>query len=125
MDRYRGINHLAFATGNMDKTIRFWRDLLEMPLVIGLGQPGFRQYFFSLDDHNMIAFFEWPDIEPMPEKDHGAPTKGPFGFDHVSIGLTSMDALWDLKDRLHAADEWVSEAVDHGQRPVWRVPHPC
>lgn len=114
MNRYHGINHLAFATGDLDRTIRFWRDLLEMPLVVGLGQPGFRQYFFALDERTLISFFQWPDVEPMPEKDHGSPVKGPFGFDHVSIGVTSMDVLWDLKDRLDAAGFWVSEAVDHG-----------
>lgn len=26
--KFNGINHLAVATGDMDATIRFWRDLL-------------------------------------------------------------------------------------------------
>lgn len=40
MTRYKGINHLAMATGNMANTIRFWRDLLRMRLVVvGLGSP--------------------------------------------------------------------------------------
>ena len=38
MVRFNGVNHLAFATGNMDETIRYWRDLLGMRLVAGLGQ---------------------------------------------------------------------------------------
>ncbi len=33
MATYTGINHLAMATGDMDVTIRFWRDLLGMRLV--------------------------------------------------------------------------------------------
>ena len=33
--RYTGINHLAMATGDIDATIRFWRDLLGMRLVAG------------------------------------------------------------------------------------------
>ena len=37
--RYTGINHLAMATADMDATIRFWRDLLGMRLVAGLGAP--------------------------------------------------------------------------------------
>ena len=28
MAQFNGVNHLAMATGNMDETIRFWRDLL-------------------------------------------------------------------------------------------------
>jgi len=38
--RYNGVNHLAMATGDMDGTIRFWRDLLGFRLVAGLGAPG-------------------------------------------------------------------------------------
>jgi len=45
--KFNGVNHLAMATRDMDKTIRFWRDLLGMRLVAGLGQPGYRQYFFQ------------------------------------------------------------------------------
>ncbi len=114
MITFNGINHLAMATGDMDKTIRFWRDLLGMRLVAGLGRPGYRHYFFEISDNDLIAFFEWPGVEPLPEKDHGAPVQGPFGFDHVSFGLETEDALWELKDKLDAAGFWVSEVVDHG-----------
>ena len=34
------LNHLAMVTQDMDMTIRFWRDLLGMRLVAGLGRPG-------------------------------------------------------------------------------------
>lgn len=114
MIHYSGINHLAMATRDMDGTIRFWRDLLEMRLVAGLGRPGYRHYFFEITDHDMIAFFEWPDVENIPEKDHGVPVKGPFAFDHVSVEVESDDDLWVLKERLEAADFWVSEPVNHG-----------
>ena len=111
---YTGINHLALATGDLDATIRFWRDLLGMRLVAGIGEPGFRHYFFELSEHDLIAFFEWPGVEPMVERDHGAPQRGPVGFDHVAIGVAAHDDLWEIKDRLEAAGFWVSEAVDHG-----------
>lgn len=114
MVRYNGMNHLALATGDMDGTIRFWRDLLGMRLVAGLGQPGYRHYFFQIDERDMIAFFEWPDVRPLPEKEHGRPVAGPFGFDHVSVGVAEEEDLWVLKDRLNAAGVWVSEVIDHG-----------
>ncbi len=114
MVRYSGINHLAMAIKDMDATIRFWRDLLGMRLVAGLGRPGYRHYFFEISAHDMIAFFEWPDVEKIPEKDHGVPVKGPFAFDHVAIEVESDDDLWELKDRFEAADIWVSEIIDHG-----------
>lgn len=114
MVTYTGINHLAMATQDMDNTIRSWRDLLGMRLVAGLGKPGYRHYFFEISAHDMIAFFEWPDVEKIPEKDHGVPVKGPFAFDHVSFEVATEDDLWELKDKLEAADIWVSEVIDHG-----------
>jgi catechol 2,3-dioxygenase-like lactoylglutathione lyase family enzyme len=42
MIKYNGINHLAFATADMDMTIRFWWDLLEMRLVAGIGDQKFK-----------------------------------------------------------------------------------
>jgi catechol 2,3-dioxygenase-like lactoylglutathione lyase family enzyme len=65
MSKFNGINHLAMATGDMDKTIRFWRDLLGMRLVAGLGQPGYRHYFFQISETDLIAFFEWTDVKPV------------------------------------------------------------
>jgi catechol 2,3-dioxygenase-like lactoylglutathione lyase family enzyme len=102
------------ATGNMDETIRFWRDLLGMRLVAGLGQPGYRHYFFEISKSDLIAFFEWPGVKPAVEKEHGRPVSGPFIFDHVSFGVETEDDLWNLKDRLTAAGIWVSEVIDHG-----------
>jgi catechol 2,3-dioxygenase-like lactoylglutathione lyase family enzyme len=114
MVKYTGINHLAMATRDLDTTIRFWRDLLGMRLVAGLGRPGMRHYFFEISQHDMIAFFEWPDVEKAREKDHGAPVKGPFVFDHVSFEVENEEDLWTLKDKLEAADFWVSEVINHG-----------
>lgn len=114
MVKFTGINHLAMATGDMDRTILFWRDLLGMRLVAGLGRPGSRHYFFEISATDLIAFFEWPEVKAAPEKDHGYPVKGPFIFDHVSFGVSAEEDLWELKDRLGAAGFWVSEVIDHG-----------
>ena len=119
MPQYTGVNHLALVTGDMDMTVRFWRDLLELPLVAGLGRPGYRQYFFSLScgargGMDMIGFFEWDGVTPVEEKDHGAPVQGKVAFDHVAIGVAGVEDLWELYDKLAAADIWTSELVDHG-----------
>jgi len=114
MIHYTGINHLAMATGDMDKTIRFWRDLLGMRLVAGLGHPGYRHYFFEISPQDLIAFFEWPGVRPVEEKEHGYPVKGPFIFDHVSFGVENEAQLWELKDTLEAGGFEVSEVIDHG-----------
>ena len=59
--RYKGINHLAMVTADMDATIRFWRDFLGMRLVAGLGSKKYRHYFLEISATDMIAFFEWPE----------------------------------------------------------------
>ena len=114
MIKYTGLNHLAMATGDMDGTIRFWRDLLGMRLIAGLGEPGYRHYFFEISDNDMIAFFEWPGVVPVQEKEHGRRVSGPVAFDHVSFGVETKGMLLGLKDRIDAAGFWVSEVVDHG-----------
>lgn len=119
MGVFTGINHLAMVTADMDATIRFWRDLLELRMVAGLGRPGYRHYFFEISSQDMIAFFEWSQVEAIPEKDHGVPVRGPVAFDHISLGVESRESLWALKDRLEANGFWVSEVVDHGF--IWSI----
>ncbi len=113
-----GINHLAFITEDMEKTIRFYRDLLGMELVAGIGHPDYRHYFFRCGN-TQVAFFEYPGASPMVRKPHGAPTREPLGFDHVSFTVASRDDLFALKDRLEAAGVEVAGAVDHGT--IWSI----
>jgi len=114
----KGINHLAFITDDMEATIRFWRDLLGLELVAGVGHDGFRHYFFKMGD-NQVAFFEYAGAAKMQRKPHGSPTRLPLGFDHVSFTVESREDLFRLKDRLEAAGFEVSPAVDHGT--IWSV----
>jgi len=114
MASFTSVNHLALVTSDMDMTIRYWRDLLGLRLVAGLGDRRFRHYFFALSETDMVAFFEWPKVQPVPAKDHGVPVAGPLAFDHVSFGVASQDDLWAIKDRIEAAGFWVSEVIDHG-----------
>jgi catechol 2,3-dioxygenase-like lactoylglutathione lyase family enzyme len=112
--KYTGINHLAMATRDMEQTVRFWRDLLGMRLVLSLGRPGYRQYFFEISERDLLAFFEWPEVAPLPEKDAGRRVSGPFAFDHVSFGVATEADLRDVKGRMEAAGIWVSEVMDNG-----------
>ena len=111
---FTGINHLAMVTADMDRTVHFWRDLLGMRLVVGMGHPGYRHYFFEITKTDCIAFFEWPGVQPVEEKDHGAPVKGAAAFDHISFGVEDLAELRRLKDLLEANDVWASEIIDHG-----------
>ena len=46
--KYTGVNHLAMATGDMDRTILFWRDLLEMRMIAGVGNQDSGIIFLKL-----------------------------------------------------------------------------
>jgi catechol 2,3-dioxygenase-like lactoylglutathione lyase family enzyme len=112
--KFRGVNHVAFATGDMDMTVRYWRDLLGMRLVAAHGGPGRRQYFFQVSKYDLIAFFEWDGVDRVPPKRHGEPVKGPFVFDHIAIGVEDDEALWEMADKLIEAGFSCSNMVDHG-----------
>jgi len=114
MPTFRGVHHVGLVTGDMDETIRFWRDLLGLRLVAGHGDKRYRQYFFELAPQRYVSFFEWPGAEPIEERDPGYAVPGHIAFDHVCLEVVDEEALWGLKDRLEAADCWVTEVVDNG-----------
>ncbi|MCP4041390.1 MAG: CBS domain-containing protein, partial [Gammaproteobacteria bacterium] len=111
---FTGIHHTAFATNDIEGTVRFWRDLVGLRLVYAYGSPGYRQYFFLISGENRISFFEWDGVEPVAYRRHGEPVKGPFIFDHISIGVSDKDTLWDIMARLDAAGFPCSDVIDHG-----------
>jgi len=116
--RVTGVNHLAFITEDMKRTIRFYRDLLGMELVAGIGHDGYRHYFFKFGDAQ-VAFFEYDGARPMEYKFHGVMTNKPLGFDHVSLTVDSKEDLFAFKDRLEAAGIEVTGAIDHGT--IWSI----
>jgi catechol 2,3-dioxygenase-like lactoylglutathione lyase family enzyme len=114
---FQGVGHLALVTNDMDKTVRFYRDVLGMRLVGTLGNQRdgleYRHYFLSLGPGSTLAFFEWPDAEMPPRKDSGVPASGR-QFDHVSLAVASEDDLLAAQQLLRDADWDVSDIVDHG-----------
>ncbi len=116
MGHYQGIHHLALVTNDMDKTVRFYRDILGMKLVATTGnRPGrpYRHYFFELGPHQTIAFFEWPGMLEEFHKPAGLPTRGRVQFDHVAFGVASVAELEALQQRLRAKGVEVTEIIDH------------
>jgi catechol 2,3-dioxygenase-like lactoylglutathione lyase family enzyme len=110
---FTGINHLALVTGDMDKTTRFYRDVLGCKLVATIGTERFRHYFFSIGKGNTIAFFEWPGIDPgVPEKPAGEPASGR-QFDHLAFNVDGYEDLLALQQRLREAGVEVTRVVDH------------
>lgn len=111
---WRGVNHLALVTPDMEVTTRFYAGVLGMPLVMTLMAGPMRHYFFEMAPGNTVAFFEVADAATF-RKGAGSPAPHPVQLDHLSFNVADEDALHQLRDRLLAAGSEVTEVVDHGQ----------
>jgi catechol 2,3-dioxygenase-like lactoylglutathione lyase family enzyme len=115
LPRWRGINHLALITNDMDATVRFYHGVLGARLVAHLGTTSFRHYFFELGAGNTVAFFEYQGVDIQPfAKPAGVPDPRATQFDHVSFNVPDEQALLNLRSRLKAAGSEVTDVVDHG-----------
>jgi catechol 2,3-dioxygenase-like lactoylglutathione lyase family enzyme len=115
LPRWRGINHLALVTDDMDGTVRFYHGVLGMPLVATLAAGPMRHYFFQMGQGTTIAFFAWDGATVGGyEKPAGVPPSGPAQFDHISFTLPDESALTALQQRLAEFDVEVTRIVDHG-----------
>lgn len=111
---FSGISHAAFATGNMDMTVEYWRDLLGFKLILGLHNEMGRQYAFQISPQMMVFFFEWENVEAVKPKRHGEPVEGPFVFDHLAIQVCGFEDLEVLQNQFISAGFAVSDIIDHG-----------
>ena len=113
----RGINHLALVTGDMDATVRFYRDVLGFPVVFTTGNKEgsypYRHYFFKVGPHTTIAFFEWPDMVEPFHKPAGQPATGRWQFDHLAFDVPDEAALLALQAQLQREGIPATRVVDH------------
>jgi catechol 2,3-dioxygenase-like lactoylglutathione lyase family enzyme len=112
---WRGLNHLALVTSDMDATVRFYHEVLDARLVATIGTNSFRHYFFDLGAGCTVAFFEYRGVEfERYAKPAGVPLRQAAQFDHVAFNVADEDALHRIRDRLKAAGCEVTDVVDHG-----------
>ncbi|MFT5530520.1 MAG: catechol 2,3-dioxygenase-like lactoylglutathione lyase family enzyme [Candidatus Poriferisodalaceae bacterium] len=109
---WRGVNHLALITPDMDATTRFYAGVLGMPLVATLMAGPMRHYFFEIGPGNTVAFFEIADAETF-EKGSGSAAPYPVQMDHISFNVADESELLALRARLEAAGSEVTVVVDH------------
>jgi catechol 2,3-dioxygenase-like lactoylglutathione lyase family enzyme len=113
--RWRGVNHLALITGDMDATVRFYHGVLGARLVATIGTPDFRHYFFEIGPGRTVAFFEYADARPAAfSKPAGVPDPRAIQFDHLSLDLADEAALEQLQARLKEFGCEVTDVIDHG-----------
>ena len=65
----RGVHHVALICADVERTTRFYQDLLGFPLVTMFENrdlPGSTHFFFDIGHGNLIAFFDFPGLDVGP-----------------------------------------------------------
>jgi catechol 2,3-dioxygenase-like lactoylglutathione lyase family enzyme len=68
----RGLHHTALISSNVERTVRFYQDVLGFPLtelIENRDYPGSSHFFFDIGNGNLLAFFDFPglDVDPYAE----------------------------------------------------------
>src|SRR6187200_2657671 len=95
----RGLHHVAVLCSDVERTIRFYQDVLEFPLTEifeNRDYKGSNHFFFDLGNGNLLAFFDFPGLDLGPY----AEVLG--GLHHISISVEQP--TWErLQGKLEAA----------------------
>ncbi|TQC43672.1 VOC family protein [Rhodococcus sp. WS4] len=120
-----GFNHLVMLCTDLNRSTRFYRDLLGLKVV--RTQPDWReeyerQYFFELGNGELFALYQSKHMVP-PERplvnslwpETSEPTHRPQKLDHLAFNVDTMEDLHWFQDRLakngvDVSKVWVSEA---------------
>ncbi len=81
----RGIHHVALLSSDVERTVRFYQDLLGFPLTEIFENRDYRgsnHFFFDVGNGNLLAFFDFPGL------DLGPYTEVLGGLHHIAISVT-------------------------------------
>ena len=65
----RGLHHTAVLCKDVERTIRFYQEVLEFPLTEifeNRDYPGSNHFFFDIGNGNLLAFFDFPGLDLGP-----------------------------------------------------------
>ncbi len=94
----RGIHHVALLSADVERTVRFYQELLEFPLTEIFENRDYRgsnHFFFDLGHGNLLAFFDFPGLDLGPY----AEVLG--GLHHIAISV-EPERWQHLKAKLEA-----------------------
>src|SRR5690606_16811061 len=95
----RGLHHVALLSANVERTVRFYQEILGFPLTEILENRDYRgsnHFFFDIGNGNLLAFFDFPGLDLGPY----AEVLG--GLHHVAISMEP--ARWrEARQRLTEA----------------------
>jgi catechol 2,3-dioxygenase-like lactoylglutathione lyase family enzyme len=95
----RGVHHIALISSDVERTVRFYQDLLEFPLndmFENRDYKGSTHFFFDIGNGNQLAFFDLPGLDLGPY----AEVLG--GLHHLAISVPP-DRWTRLKSKLDDA----------------------
>jgi catechol 2,3-dioxygenase-like lactoylglutathione lyase family enzyme len=118
----RGVNHLALVCKDMAATVRFYRDVLGMPLIktIDLPQGSGQHFFFDIGNGDSLAFFWFPNApaaqpgvsSPGALPGHGSMITAHGSMNHISFNVPA-EKFDDYCARLKAKGIKVSPVLNH------------
>ena len=131
----RGVNHIALVSSDMARTVRFYRDVLGMPLVktIELPNGAGQHFFFDIGNDDCLAFFWFPHAPaaaPGVASSAALPDSGDIATAHASLNHLAFDVplerFEEYRQRLIDAGIEVSMVLDHddSEYQVARAFHP-
>ncbi len=101
-----GVNHVAAMARDMDETVRFYGELLDIPIrAVVNDEPGHKHYSFNLGGEGTLDFFEAPAGTAGTTRDtvgalnHLAVTATPEFIDTVERRLTERGIASHPTDR--------------------------
>ena len=65
----RGLHHTALVSSDVERTVRFYQDVLGFPLtelIENRDYPGSSHFFFDIGHGNLLAFFDFPGLDVGP-----------------------------------------------------------
>ncbi len=103
----RGLHHVALISSDVERTVRFYQEVLEFPLTEIFENRDYRgsnHFFFDIGNGNLLAFFDLPGLALGPY----AEVLG--GLHHLAISV-EPERWQHLKEKLTAAGvEYQSES---------------
>jgi catechol 2,3-dioxygenase-like lactoylglutathione lyase family enzyme len=131
----RGVNHIALVSSDMARTVRFYRDVLGMPLVktIELPNGAGQHFFFDIGNEDCLAFFWFPKAPaaaPGVASSAALPDAGDIATAHASLNHLAFDVplerFEEYRQKLIDAGVEVSMVLDHddSEYQVARTFHP-
>ncbi|MGY2065130.1 VOC family protein [Blastococcus sp. SYSU DS0619] len=112
----RGLHHTALISSDVERTVRFYQDVLGFPLtelIENRDYPGSSHFFFDIGNGNLLAFFDFPGLDVGPY----AEVLG--GLHHLAISVDPQ--RWEqLVQRLTEAG--VAHEVHSGVSVYFRDP---